>query len=330
VLHHHRAAHARRAHEEERPRDYMSAVEEELAQRPDAASSGEGGAEGDARAPRGGGGADAAAGTGAAAAAGILWPHSPPTVAQARAAPHRYARLLALASLAQPASLRCAGARARAFFTMSAGNDHRRACPLRRHAAAVRLPASAFVRARAAWRTCVTLHARVCPRYFAGLRRLRLRVVSRHAMRAMLARHVSGAPVVDGDGALVGILSQRDVLRAAAALPRDDAAAPPAWLPLWHALDRAGDADADAGDAAWLLDAPVSDVMSLEPVFARPGQLLADAAALMARRGVNRLPVLDRGRIVGLLARADVVAAFGATEDEQQGRSGEGEPHHDL
>jgi hypothetical protein len=153
VLHHHRSAHARRAHEE-RPRDYMSAIEEELAQRPDAASSGEGGAEGDARAPPRGGGADAAAGTtDAAAAAGILWPHSPPTVAQARStAAIRAPALLALASLAQPASLR-----ARGFFLISAGDDHRRACPLRRHAAAVRLRALACVGARTVWRTCVTL-----------------------------------------------------------------------------------------------------------------------------------------------------------------------------
>jgi CBS domain-containing protein len=83
-------------------------------------------------------------------------------------------------------------------------------------------------------------------------------------MRALLARHVSGAPVVNAEGELVGVLSQRDVLARCAASPRvrgaaprvhamraaagararvtdartaqDDAAAPPPWLPIWHAL----------------------------------------------------------------------------------------------
>jgi CBS domain-containing protein len=39
-------------------------------------------------------------------------------------------------------------------------------------------------------------------------------------MRALLARHVSGAPVVNGEGELVGVLSQSDVLRRCAATPR--------------------------------------------------------------------------------------------------------------
>jgi CBS-domain-containing membrane protein len=77
-----------------------------------------------------------------------------------------------------------------------------------------------------------------------------------------------------------------------------------------HAASEPGAEDEDASDPAWLLETPVSDAMTPDPVFVHPGALLADAAVLLARHGVNRLPVLDHGRLVGILARGDVMAAL--------------------
>jgi CBS domain-containing protein len=59
--------------------------------------------------------------------------------------------------------------------------------------------------------------------------------------------------------------------------------------------------------------------MTPDPVFVHPGALLADAAALLARHGVNRLPVLDHGRLVGILARGDVIGSLAGGGGEECG-----------
>lgn len=198
-------------------------------------------------------------------------------------------------------------------------------------------------------------------------------------MRALLSRHVSGAPVVNEDGELVGVLSQSDVLRRCAAMPQVRRGSRRSSATIRHELtrarrgavpnrktlprprrgfqfgmhlpsgcasllaaafvalagcsccsspvccariaqrgrsSRAEDAAEDGTnadvDAEWLLDAPVQQAMTPDPIFVHPGALVSDAAALMARHSVNRLPVLDHGRLVGILARGDVLAAFAA------------------
>ncbi len=59
------------------------------------------------------------------------------------------------------------------------------------------------------------------------------------------------------------------------------------------------------------------------------GALLTEAAALMTHHGVNRLPVLDHGRLVGIISRADVLAGVagsaGAASDDVAG-----EPRREL
>jgi CBS domain-containing protein len=78
------------------------------------------------------------------------------------------------------------------------------------------------------------------------------------------------------DGRLVGVLTDRDIVIRAVA---------------------------DGVDVQTL---NVGDVASREPVTVEPGQDLDEALALMARHQVRRLPVVDDGQLVGILAQADV------------------------
>jgi CBS domain-containing protein len=55
--------------------------------------------------------------------------------------------------------------------------------------------------------------------------------------------------------------------------------------------------------------------MSSPPIAIAPDASAAEAARLMLDRRVNRLPVLDRGRLVGILTRADLVRAFVRDDD---------------
>lgn len=114
------------------------------------------------------------------------------------------------------------------------------------------------------------------------------------ALQTMLAYHISGLPVVDGDGRLVGVVSERDFLRG-----RDGRR--PRWLDLLR--------EEGTGPAA-LSDPRVGEVMTPEPVSIGEESSLDEIMQLMERHGVKRLPVVTAGKVVGIVSRADLLRAL--------------------
>ena len=95
------------------------------------------------------------------------------------------------------------------------------------------------------------------------------------AARRMLSEDVGSLPVVDGDQ-VVGMITDRDVVLQVVAK------------------------DLDANKV------PVSTVCSESPVTAEADESLDDALAKMAKEQLRRLPVVSDGRLVGILAQADI------------------------
>jgi CBS domain-containing protein len=60
--------------------------------------------------------------------------------------------------------------------------------------------------------------------------------------------------------------------------------------------------------------ARVRDLMTEPPVTVEPGTTLHEAAHVIVERGHSRLPVVEHGRYIGLVTRADVLAALNALE----------------
>jgi CBS domain-containing protein len=124
-------------------------------------------------------------------------------------------------------------------------------------------------------------------------------------MAPMFRLHrVSGFPVVDDDGKVVGVVSETDLLAAGALDPAADAhPGRPAWLPHRKQL-QAGRPTA-------------GDLMTRPAVTIGPDELARRAARLMYSRKLRRLPVVDRdGRLVGILSRADVLSVFTRPDEE--------------
>jgi len=123
------------------------------------------------------------------------------------------------------------------------------------------------------------------------------------AAKLMRKHHVSGLPVVRSDRKVVGVLSEKDI---AAALDGDS---PARFLDL--VVNPARLAQAKLDRLREILDsATVAEHMSRDPVVIAPGATLDDAAQLMKERKVNRLPVVEKGRLVGILTRHDVLNAL--------------------
>lgn len=132
----------------------------------------------------------------------------------------------------------------------------------------------------------------------------------RHAVSVFARNGISGAPVVDGQNRLVGIITEMDILRRLeiGSLEFGLAAAPP---------DEGGAVDTGQSELRFKplresLDAaaglPVSRIMTSPVMTAHPEDQVHEKAALMVHRRIRRLPVVDaRGVLVGILSRKDLV-----------------------
>jgi CBS domain-containing protein len=121
------------------------------------------------------------------------------------------------------------------------------------------------------------------------------------AVRRMVEHRISGLPVVDATGAVVGILSEGDLLRR---VELGTEAKIPRWVRWLAGQGRA------AGEYARSHALTVGEVMTVPVVSVTPETDLAEVAALMESRRIKRLPVLEDGHLVGMLARHDLVRAL--------------------
>jgi CBS domain-containing protein len=121
---------------------------------------------------------------------------------------------------------------------------------------------------------------------------------------AVLVEHgISGVPVIDRDGAVVGVVSEADILM------KERAAEPEPRILRWL-LDGpvTGMQKLDARTAAEAMSAPATTI--------GPDKGVYEAARVMTDDGIKRLPVVDReGTLVGIVTRSDLVRAFARPDD---------------
>lgn len=118
----------------------------------------------------------------------------------------------------------------------------------------------------------------------------------KEAARRMLEAGVSGLPVTDDGGTLLGIITEADFISGEA----DRRTAPRAGLLRFFT----GDHEVPTREQK------VGDVMTKAVVVIGPDADHAEAARLMQRERVKRLPVVAQGRLVGLVSRSDMLRAF--------------------
>jgi len=119
----------------------------------------------------------------------------------------------------------------------------------------------------------------------------------KEAARRMIEAGISGLPVTDDEGALVGVITEADFVANEAGRR-----APKRAGLLRHWLR---DDDMPASGRK------VGDVMSAQVKTLSPDADHAEAARTMQREGIKRIPVVDEnGRLVGIVSRGDILRAF--------------------
>jgi CBS domain-containing protein len=138
----------------------------------------------------------------------------------------------------------------------------------------------------------------------------------REVIRILIENRISGVPVID-DGAVVGIISEGDlILRERAYRQRGGMA--------FLAQQLFEDHEKLALEYRKAHGLVAEDVMSEPVVTILPGMPVEEIAHLMAERHIKRMPVVESGKLVGIVSRGDVLRAayerLLALEDEQSGQ----------
>ncbi len=118
------------------------------------------------------------------------------------------------------------------------------------------------------------------------------------AARLMLQHHISGLPVIDKSGALVGILSEGDFLRRREMRTEKRRSR---WLEFLMGPGRV------AGEYTHSHGSKVAEVMTDEVRTVEENASLEDVVQMMERYRIKRLPVVRGGKVVGIVTRSNIM-----------------------
>ncbi len=123
-----------------------------------------------------------------------------------------------------------------------------------------------------------------------------------------LAEHgISGAPVVDKSGQVVGMLTESDILEAIKTRSKSVQMVYPSLSTLSVAFVQKQDLKETMDAFADIANTAISEIMVDDILYAEKGTDLAVVVESMNKRDINRIPIMDSGKLVGIVSRADVI-----------------------
>lgn len=118
----------------------------------------------------------------------------------------------------------------------------------------------------------------------------------------LLAQHdVSALPVVDDDGVVIGVISEADLIR-------HQAADPTRHRPWW--LEAMTPASTLAEEFAQSHGRRVDELMSTRVISAEEDTPIAEIAALLEKHRIKRVPIIQDGKLVGIVSRSNLIQAM--------------------
>jgi CBS domain-containing protein len=126
--------------------------------------------------------------------------------------------------------------------------------------------------------------------------------------RILTENHISGAPVVDREGKMVGIVTDADLLH------KETSPRAPGFFNILGAIIYVSGITRFREDFKKLAATKTSEIMTSEVITTSGEASIEQVAALMVDRDVKRVPVMEKGAIVGIIGRADIVKTLAGPE----------------
>jgi CBS domain-containing protein len=121
----------------------------------------------------------------------------------------------------------------------------------------------------------------------------------------MVEKHVSGLPVLNDNGTLVGVVSEGDLLRRPEIGTQKHRRR---WVSFFSGVD------SQAREFTKSHALRAGDVMTKQVIHVSEETPLGDVVGLMEKHNIKRLPVLSDGKLVGIVSRADLLRALAARQ----------------
>lgn len=122
------------------------------------------------------------------------------------------------------------------------------------------------------------------------------------AVKILAEKKISGLPVVDDAGKLVGVISESDLMW------QETGVEPPPYIMVLDSLIYLQNPARYDKEVHKALGQTVGEVMTDKPISIKPDRPLREAAHLMHDKHVRRLPVVDaEGKAIGILTRGDII-----------------------
>lgn len=125
------------------------------------------------------------------------------------------------------------------------------------------------------------------------------------AARLLVTQHIGGAPVIDGKGRVIGVVTLNDL-----ADPDRGHSTDHGESMFYRLYGKERHAIGDGGDPTTAGEGVVADVMSPYVLAIAPDASLADAARVMVNDDVHRLLVLEGEKLVGIVSSMDILRAL--------------------
>jgi len=132
--------------------------------------------------------------------------------------------------------------------------------------------------------------------------------------RLFIEKKISGAPVADAKGALIGIVTENDLIRKNTRLHI------PTVLRIFDAIIPLGRSDSVEDEIRRMSASTVGEICSKEVLSVSPDTSIQDVSSVMFEKGVHLLPVLEAGKIVGIIGKIDIIRGMtGETPQQKPG-----------
>ncbi|MBI5848356.1 MAG: CBS domain-containing protein [Nitrospirae bacterium] len=122
--------------------------------------------------------------------------------------------------------------------------------------------------------------------------------------RLFIEKKISGAPVADSKGALIGIVTENDLIRKNTRLHI------PTVLRIFDAFIPLGRRDSVEDEIKRMSASTVGEICTKEVITVSPEASIQDVSSIMFEKGVHLVPVLEAGRVVGIIGKMDIIRSM--------------------